>query len=135
MRVATEAPLVQTVDTHTHSCVYIYMSLCVCAGAEQQLNISLRTLLSDCCSEWRGERGGVSVFDICISATSGITFLTSERSLIQHQEETNPCLREGGRKGRGDADGGGLQQSGWEGQERDKIAFPGNEDGHHGNCS
>lgn len=69
VRVATEAPLVQTVDqTHTQLCIYISESVCVCVGgAEQQLNISLRTLLSDCCRE--GGNGGVKEV-VCLYLTS-----------------------------------------------------------------
>lgn len=81
----------------THTAVCIYLSVCV-GGAEQQLNISLRTLLSDCCRERRGERGGVSVFDICIR--SGITFLTSERSLIQTKRRQTPAWGREERTGR-----------------------------------
>lgn len=42
-------------------------------------------------------------------------------------------------KGKDDADGGGgcsrMDGKGEKERKRDKIAFLGNEDGHHGNCS
>lgn len=56
-------------DTHTAVHIYIWVSVCVCVcgGAEQQLNISLRTLLSDCCRE--GGNGRVKEV-VCLYLTS-----------------------------------------------------------------
>lgn len=79
-------------DTHTAVHIYIWVSVCVCVwGGWTTIKYFIAYVIERLLQrgrEWQGERGGVSVFDICISTTSGITCLTSERSLIQYQEET-----------------------------------------------